>query len=98
MQIDPFSIAVPEEALDDLRRRLDSTRWAQDFSNDDWGYGTNGAYLKELADFWRNGYDWRAQEIALNRFRHFTVPVSGISLHYIHELGEGPAPLPEAAA
>ena len=53
------------------------------------------AVVPEIAGrYWRDKYDWRTQEAALNRWRHFTVPVDGIDLHFIHEPGVGPAPLP----
>jgi microsomal epoxide hydrolase len=52
------------------------------------------AYLRGLVDYWRNGFDWRAQEAKLNAFRQFTVPLDGIEVHFIHEAGRGPAPLP----
>ena len=94
MQIDPFSIAVPKETLNDLRRRLDSARWAEDFANDDWGYGTNGAYLKTLVDYWRNGYDWRKQERAINAIPQFRTVIDGIPLHFQHLRGKGPKSIP----
>lgn len=90
----PFTPHVPDAVLADLRRRLDNVRWAPDFANDDWAYGTNGAYLRELVDYWRGGFDWRAQEAAINAFSHFRVELDGIPIHFIHERGKGPRPIP----
>ena len=90
----PFTIAVEDSALGDLRRRLDATRWPDEIADSGWAFGTDLHYLKSLVDYWRSGYNWRAQEAALNRFRQFSVPIDGIDLHFIHEPGEGNAPLP----
>lgn len=86
---EPFTIDVPEADLLDLRRRLASTRWPHDFANDDWSYGANTAYLAELVDHWRDGYDWRRHEAAMNEFDHFRATVDGISIHVMHRSGRG---------
>ena len=59
--LQPFRIAVPEEVLEDLRERIARTRWPDEIAGSGWDYGTNLAYLKELLDYWRNGFDWRAR-------------------------------------
>jgi pimeloyl-ACP methyl ester carboxylesterase len=94
MQVEPFRIEIPESALDDLRARLLRGRPAPDFANDDWSYGTPGAYLGELVDHWREGYDWRRHEAAMNVYAHFRTRIDGIPLHFIHEEGKGPDPIP----
>lgn len=91
---EPFTIAIPQEDVDDLRDRLRRTRWADDFANDDWGYGFNGDYLKELVDYWVNDYDWRAQEAKLNEFPNYRVELEGYPIHFLHERGKGPNPIP----
>src|SRR6185369_15935655 len=65
MTKEPFVIAVPEDILTDLRERLARTRWPDEIGNDNWQYGTNLAYLKELVDYWRYQYDWRQHERAM---------------------------------
>lgn len=90
----PFTIAVADAVLLDLKRRLDATRWPDAVTDSNWAFGTDLQYLRTLAEYWRSGYDWRAQEAMLNRFQHFTVPIDGINLHFVHEPGEGGAPLP----
>ena len=90
----PFTIAVADAVLLDLERRLDATRWPDEVTDSNWAFGTDLQYLRTLAEYWRSGYDWRAQEAMLNRFQHFTVPIDGINLHFVHEPGEGGAPLP----
>ena len=59
-----------------------------------WLTGTDVGYMKALVEHWRTGFDWRAQEAELNRFQQFTVPLAGIDVHFIHEQGKGPTPLP----
>lgn len=89
-----FRIDIPQAKLDDLNQRLDTVNWPHDFGNDDWSYGVPLAYLKDLTDYWRNGFDWRAQEAAMNEHTHFKSEVDGLPIHYIHERGRGPNPIP----
>jgi pimeloyl-ACP methyl ester carboxylesterase len=90
----PFTVQVPDEVLRDLRERLGRVRWPDEVPGGGWSYGTDLSYLKELVAYWRDGYDWRRHEAELNRFRQFTAPLAGIDVHFIHEPGVGPAPLP----
>jgi pimeloyl-ACP methyl ester carboxylesterase len=92
--IHPFRLAFPESVLDDLRQRLSRTRFPDEPPLEPWSTGTSVAYLKSLLDYWRDGFDWRAQEAKLNAFRQFTVPLAGIDVHFIHEEGKGPDPMP----
>jgi pimeloyl-ACP methyl ester carboxylesterase len=92
--IEPFRIAIPEEVLADLRDRIARTRWPDEIAHSGWDYGTNLAYIKELLEYWRDGFDWRAQERYLNSFHHFRAPVDGLRLHFLHERGRGPDPMP----
>lgn len=90
----PFRLHVPDAVLEDLRQRLARTRLPDEPPLEPWSTGTSVAYLKGLLDYWRDGFDWRAQEAMLNGFRQFTVPLAGIELHFIHEEGKGPKPMP----
>jgi pimeloyl-ACP methyl ester carboxylesterase len=92
--VEPFSIAVPQATLDDLAERLARTRWPDAADGPGWEDGTSPAFLRALVGWWQTGYDWRAQEAALNRFTHFKATVDGIGLHFVYERGRGPAPLP----
>lgn len=62
-----MKVHVPQAALDDLRRRLENTRWPQSFPAMGWEYGTNTEYMRELVDYWLHGFDWRAQEEQINQ-------------------------------
>lgn len=88
----PFRCDVPERVLDDLRERLARTRFPDEVNDADWSYGTDLAYLKELCTYWRETFDWRAQEAALNRFPSFVTEIDGLSLHFLH----APSPRPDA--
>jgi pimeloyl-ACP methyl ester carboxylesterase len=90
----PYSLHVADRTLVDLHERLDRVRWPETPPAEPWSTGTSVAYMQELAEYWRNRFDWRAQEARLNRFQQFTVPLAGIDLHFIHEPGKGPNPLP----
>ena len=90
----PFRVDVSDEILEDLRRRLGHFRLPVAAEADGWGLGMDRGYLQSLVDYWRTGFDWRRQEKKLNRFAHFTANVDGTRLHFIHERGRGPAPLP----
>jgi pimeloyl-ACP methyl ester carboxylesterase len=86
--------AVSDAVLDDLRTRLQNTRWPSVVEGQGWSRGTDLDYLRELLDYWHSDFDWRAQEAALTRFSHERVSVSGLSLHQIHERAANPDALP----
>jgi len=90
----PFRLNIPDAALEDLRGRLARTRLPDEPPLQAWSTGTSRAYMEGLVAYWRSGFDWRAQEASINRFRQFTVPLGGIDLHFIHEPGRGPRPIP----
>jgi pimeloyl-ACP methyl ester carboxylesterase len=90
----PFTIEVPESVLEDLRERLQRTRWPGEIAGGGWTYGTNLDYMRELVRYWLDDYDWRAQEAALNRLPQFIATVDGLEIHFVHVRGAGPSPLP----
>ena len=90
----PFRIDVPDSVLDDLRERLGRTRWPDAIPDTGWDYGADVAYVRELCDYWRNEYDWRAQEAALNAWPQFLYEVDGVDIHFWHVRGNGPDPHP----
>jgi pimeloyl-ACP methyl ester carboxylesterase len=92
--VETFQIAASDAVLADLRHRLESVRWADDFANDDWRYGANANYLKQLVEYWLHGYDWRRTEARINGFSHFRTQLGEIPIHFIHQRGKGPAPVP----
>ena len=94
MEVRPFEIAVDQSVLDDLQVRLTHTRWPDEIPGAEWDYGSNLDYIKELVEYWRTDFDWRAQERKLNAFHHFKSEVEGLDIHFIHERGTGPNPIP----
>jgi len=92
-RVQPFRVHVADQVLADLGERLDRTRWI-DEPNDGWERGLNITYLRELVDYWRHTFDWRAEEASMNHFSHFLADLDGRKLHFIHERGRGPDPLP----
>jgi pimeloyl-ACP methyl ester carboxylesterase len=89
-----FTLHVHDDVIEDLRQRLDRVKWPDEVAGSDWRYGTSLDYLQQLVRHWRYAYDWRLEEAALNRFSQFTVPIAGVDLHFIHEPGVGPDPMP----
>jgi pimeloyl-ACP methyl ester carboxylesterase len=83
-QIRPFRIDIEQDQLDDLNARLDATRWPDELPGVGWEYGASLPYLKELADYWRNSYDWRAQEAKINQHPQFLTEIDGATVHFIH--------------
>jgi pimeloyl-ACP methyl ester carboxylesterase len=82
-EIRPFEIDVPQDELEDLRRRLADARWPDDLVGD-WSRGVPSAYLQELVRYWRDGYDWRAAEAELNEHAQFLTEIDGQTIHFLH--------------
>ena len=95
-EIRPFRIEIPQAELDGLRRRLADTRFPEPVPGDeaDWSRGVPLSYLRELAEYWRTGYDWRAQEAALNEFPQFTTEIDGQTIHFLHVRSPEPDAVP----
>ena len=92
----PFKINVPDAVLRDLKERLARTRFPDQLQNVGWDYGTDPAYLKPLVEYWRDKFDWRAQERKLNEFDQFTTTIDGLKIHFIHQKSRVPNAMPLA--
>ncbi len=90
----PFAIDVPQEQIDDLSDRLARTRWADDFLNESWDYGVERGWLQEMIAYWRDDYDWREHEAAMNAYPNFRVDIDDVPVHFLHIPGKGPDPTP----
>ena len=90
----PFKIQVPDAVLEDLKHRLEQARFADEIPDANWDYGTNAAYLKALVSYWRDIYDWRAQERRLNQFDQFKTSIDGMDVHFIHQRSKQPNATP----
>ena len=82
--IQPFRIEIPQADLDYLHDRLTNARWPGELPGVGWTRGVPLSYLKELAEYWRTGYDWRAQEAKLNQYAQFTTEIDGQRVHFLH--------------
>jgi epoxide hydrolase len=80
----PFQIAVPQSALDDLRRRLEITRWPDDGPVGDWSQGVPVDRMKSLVSYWQTRYDWRAFEQRANRWPQYRTRIDGLGFHLLH--------------
>src|SRR5689334_23431332 len=89
-EIRPFRVEIPQAELDYLHQRLADARWPGEPSEPSgpsgsgWSRGVPLGHLRELADHWRTGYDWRAQEARLNGYPQFTTDVDGQRIHFLH--------------
>jgi len=90
----PFKIQVPDSVLRDLKSRLERARFADEFPDAGWDYGTNLQYIQSLMTYWRDRYDWRAQERRLNRFSQFKTSIGGLDVHFIHQKSSDPSAVP----
>jgi len=93
-EITPFTISTPEEQLTDLRKRINNTRWAEEECVDDWSQGIPLTYVREIADYWANQYDWRKSEQYLNTFDHFQTNIDDLAIHFIHQKSPHPDAYP----
>jgi len=89
----PFKIAISDDQIADLKQRLSMTRWPQNFSRD-WSRGQPLHFIKELAEQWANGYDWRRQEAELNRYAQFLTEIDGQTIHFLHIRSKEPNAFP----
>ncbi len=94
MNIQPYTVHISDDTLEDLRVRLRRTRWPDELEGAGWDYGSNLSYLRSLCEYWADGFDWRVQEAAINRHAHFRAEVEGLGIHFIHARGAGPDPIP----
>ena len=82
--MEPFEIHVPDSVLSDLSERLARTRWPEAETVSDWSQGIPLAYVQELCEYWREGYDWRAVEARINALPQFVTAIDGVDIHFLH--------------
>ena len=102
-QIEEFRVSIPQADLDDLANRLARTRWPSSLPGAAWDHSAPGAgwdrgvpvgYLRELAEYWRDGFDWRAQEARLNSYPQYTTRIDGQKIHFLHVKSPEPEATP----
>ncbi|WP_285747162.1 epoxide hydrolase family protein [Lentzea sp. NBRC 105346] len=95
MDITPFRIEIPHADIEDLKARLANTRWpGPDLPGAGWSYGVPVDYLRSLASYWEQEYDWRAWEARLNSYPQFVTEIDGQRIHFLHVRSESPDALP----
>ena len=94
MTIEPFSLPYSESAVQDLRARLARTRWPDEIPGSAWQYGMSLDYMQELCRYWQEQFDWQAQIKRWSSLHHYRYQAQGIGIHFIHERGKGPNPMP----
>jgi pimeloyl-ACP methyl ester carboxylesterase len=92
--MDKFKIDIPTNIITDLKQRLKNTRWPDEPHDNDWQYGTNRQYLKDLMKYWLEEYDWYKQQEYLNSFHQYQTILDDCRIHFIYEKGIGKNPLP----
>jgi epoxide hydrolase len=92
--IHPFRVAIADDLLIDLKRRLRATRWPERELVRDWSQGAPLAWIQDICEYWAEQYDWPKRQALLNRFTQFTTEIDGLSIHFIHQR----SPHPEARA
>jgi pimeloyl-ACP methyl ester carboxylesterase len=94
MAVNRFELPFSQLAVDDLRSRLKRTRWCDDAPGDRWEYGFDRDFLADVCAYWSHEFDWKARVEWLSSFQHFRFQWEGGRIHFIHERGKGPAPMP----
>lgn len=92
--VQPYQIDIPDNDIADLKQRIGNTRWTDEVTHAGWNYGTSKTYLKELADYWANEFNWKEQEEKLNHFHHYKADIDGHSIHFVYEKGLGATSTP----
>ena len=92
--IKKIEIQVAQSFLDDLKSRLKLTRWPDEIEHSGWTYGASLAYMKELAEYWTNYFDWRKTENEINRYNNFIATIDGYRIHFLHIKGKGEKSIP----
>ena len=81
MKVTPFAVSIADAALADLRRRLQLTRWPDEVGDGTWEYGMPYKVLRDVVEYWRGRFDWRAAERRLNGLPQFTIEIDGRIIH-----------------
>lgn len=96
----PYKISIPDSAIKTLKDKLALSTFPDEVEfSDDWGYGAPRADLKRLANYWRNGFDWRAQEAKLNEIPQYETKVTvegfgDLNIHFVHQKSRRPGSIP----
>jgi pimeloyl-ACP methyl ester carboxylesterase len=94
MNLRDFTINILDDQIEDLQQRLRAARLPSSLGRDQWDDGASLAFMQRLTEYWLNRFDWRAQEARLNSLPQYVATIDGLLLHFVHQPGKGPAPMP----
>src|SRR5688500_2401653 len=92
--ITSFTVNTPQHILDDLKQRIKNTRWPDEIKNTGWQFGPDLSYMKELANYWVNEFDWRKIEHEINSYPNFIAEIESYKIHFLHIKGKGEKQVP----
>ena len=92
--ITEFKCQISQQVVDDLKFRIAQTRWTDEIKGSGWQYGANLSYIKELADYWLDKFDWRKVEDKINQYPNYIAEIDGIKIHFLHIKGKGKISVP----
>ncbi len=92
--ITEFKCQIAQTAIDDLKFRIRQTRWTDEIKDSGWLFGASLSYMKELADYWQNKFDWRKVEDEINQYPNYIAEIDGIRIHFLHIKGRGKISIP----
>jgi len=91
--VKPFTVKIPNSEIKIIKEKIKNYPWHTMHNNEGWDYGTNLNYMKEISNYWVNGFDWYEHEAKINKFSNFITKVEDLDIHFIHEKGSGSNPL-----
>jgi pimeloyl-ACP methyl ester carboxylesterase len=94
VMIKRFEVNIEQNIVDSLKSRVKNTRWPDEIEGSDWTYGASLSYMKELADYWLNDFDWRKTEKEINKYENFIANIDGYKVHFLHIKGKGEESIP----
>ncbi len=92
--ITEFKCQISQSVIDDLKFRISQTRWTDEIKGSGWQYGASLSYIKELADYWLNKFDWRKVEDEINQYPNYIAEIDGVKIHFLHIKGNGKTSVP----
>jgi pimeloyl-ACP methyl ester carboxylesterase len=92
--INEFKCRISQAAIDDLKSRIRQTRWPDAIEGSGWEYGADLSYMKELAGYWADGFDWRKTENEINQYPNYIAEIDGVRIHFLHIRGKGKISVP----
>ncbi|GAA0367417.1 epoxide hydrolase family protein [Bacillus horti] len=94
MNIRPYTVRVDKTEIEELKKRLQNTRWPDEIEEAQWEYGIPLAFMKDMLHYWKTEFNWKNVEDRINSYANYQADIDGIALHFIYERGSGPNPTP----